>query len=65
MGELLSTNVVHAGLSPINNYMKNYIKLFEEFDSLSPEDTFRKWIDANIIGDGRVFNGIENLERVN
>jgi hypothetical protein len=45
--------------------MKNYIKLFEEFDSLSPEDTFRKWIDANIIGDGRVFNGIENLERVN
>jgi hypothetical protein len=62
--DLITTAIEDLGFGSMNYGQRNFIR-FTISTVTDDEDDIRKWIDANIIGDGRVFNGIENLERVN
>ena len=62
--DLIKQAIEDHGFGEMNYALTNCIR-FRLSTSTDNEDEVRKWIDANIIGSGRVFNDINSLERVN
>ena len=61
--DLIKQAIEDHGFSEMNYGQRDFIR-FTLSTATDNEDAVRKWIDENIIGSGRVFNYIENLERV-